>query len=187
MERTPSLWKKEDSLQREEKSQFLVDLVIKIHKTKNEAFVRVRWPVATSGYCLWPIKGYKAQRPTNGCVEKNNRMRTREWLMQQKNSKKISAFKVEDLSQCRYKKRYTVVHSLFPRACDRLHFDLNVVGKPSYTYEERFGLAHFLFFPSLILFLHDVNRFNVLFEIYWRIKPIRPVSTYLQCSDTLRE
>jgi hypothetical protein len=32
MERTPSLPKKEDSLQREEKSQFLGDLVIKIEK-----------------------------------------------------------------------------------------------------------------------------------------------------------
>jgi hypothetical protein len=34
MERTPSLPKKEDSLQREEKSQFLSDLVIKIEKIK---------------------------------------------------------------------------------------------------------------------------------------------------------
>jgi len=37
MERTPSLPKKEDSLQREEKSQFLVDLVIKIEKNRNKS------------------------------------------------------------------------------------------------------------------------------------------------------
>jgi len=36
MERTPSLPKKEDSLQREEKSQFLSDLVIKIEKLKKD-------------------------------------------------------------------------------------------------------------------------------------------------------
>jgi len=39
MERTPSLPKKEDSLQREEKSQFLGDLVIKIEKTI-KAYIR---------------------------------------------------------------------------------------------------------------------------------------------------
>jgi len=52
MERTPSLPKKEDSLQREEKSQFLSDLVIKIEKSRKASRIR-HWGEASGGTTTW--------------------------------------------------------------------------------------------------------------------------------------